>query len=313
MVSLTIQQERQRIKQLIDLDNQTDVQSSQYYRECLMYIRNHLTQFYARYANDNGLTVSQVSIRASHWELKEWQDAIRQTDMSDWPNEAFVRIKAYNAQIHIDRKHVLAALIGLTIIIMTVKNQRNIERRIGLDADTELRRMKTSFNLSKKQAKKIGSIISQARRQSKWSANLWIDSDSLANDIETLVNKYLRHDMQLTDIDGMLTEHANPTQFKPGQSVADRVKQMEYNSRRIVRTESARLTDEVNMTTYRMKNVKMVDWIAEPGACAKCAGTASNGPYLLDDAPLIPDDSHPNCRCHKTPASDPNFVDFNNY
>ncbi|TOY85816.1 hypothetical protein DIS15_03250 [Levilactobacillus brevis] len=295
------------------MDNQTDVKSSQYYRECLMYIRNHLTQFYARYANDNGLTVSQVSIRASRWELKDWQDAIRQTDMSDWPNEAFVRIKAYNAQIHIDRKHVLAALIGLAIIIMTVKNQRNIERRIELDANTELRRMKAAFNLSKKQAKQIGSIISQARRQSKWSANLWIDSDSLANDVETLVNRHLKHGMSLSNMDKLLENHVNPNQFKPSQSIADRVKQTEYQARRLVRTESARLTDEVNMTTYRMKNVKMVDWIAEPGACAKCASIASNGPYSLDDVPLIPDDSHPNCRCHKTPASDPNFVNFNNY
>ncbi|WP_056942509.1 hypothetical protein [Secundilactobacillus kimchicus] len=313
MVALTIQQERQRIQQLINLDNQTDQQSNQYYRECLMYIRDHLSQFYARYADENGLTVSQVSSQASRWDLQQWQNAVKQTDMSDWPSEAFSRVKAYNAQTHIDKKHILAALMGLAVIRMTVKNQRNIERRIELDANTELKRMENAFKLSTTQQKRASSVLTQPSTRAIWSQNLWIDSDNLANDIESLVNKHIKHGMSLQDMENMLADHANTAQFKTSQSIADRVKQMEFNARRIVRTESARLIDHVNMTTYRLAGVQYVDWVNEPGACQRCQGLADGSPYAINDAPDIPDDSHPNCRCHKTPASDSNFVNFSIY
>lgn len=278
-----------------------------------MFIRYHLSQFYAQYATENGLTVAQVSRRASRWDLQQWQNAVKQTDMADWPDEAFARVKAFNAQIHIDKTHVIAALIGLAVVGMTVKNLRTVDQRIKLDSDTEIKRMQNAFNLSEKRIKRVGSVITQAHRESQWSANLWLDSDSLANDVETLVNKHLRHGMPLSDMNRLLEDHVNPEQFKPNQSVADRIRQTTYQTQRIVRTESARLIDHVNMTTYRMTAVKYVAWVNEPGACNLCQGLADGGPYAIDDAPSIPDDSHPNCRCHKTPASDPNFINVNNY
>lgn len=275
------------------------MQSNQYYQECLLFIRDHLTRFYTHYAAENGLTVAQVSSRASRWDLQQWQTAIKQLDMHDWPDDAFARLKAYNFQIHIDKKHILMALIGLDILRMTVKNQRNIEQRLLSDGQTEVTRMTRAFNLPRTQQKRAYSVITQNKTRSIWSQNLWLDSDSLANDIETLVNKHIKHGMSLNDLENILATHANPAQFKPSQSVADRVKQMEFNARRIVRTESSRLIDEVNMTTYRMQDVKWVEWITEPSACIKCQGIADSGPYRLNEAPLIPDDTHPNCRCSK--------------
>ncbi|WP_334468887.1 hypothetical protein [Levilactobacillus sp. HBUAS67488] len=64
---------------------------------------------------------------------------------------------------------------------------------------------------------------------------------------------------------------------------------MEFNARRIVRTELARIKDKVNMTTYRMKDVKKVDWVCEPGVCQKCQGIEEGGPYWINDAPGIPE------------------------
>jgi len=59
------------------------------------------------------------------------------------------------------------------------------------------------------------------------------------------------------------------------------------------------------MTTYSMQGVKWVNWVIEPSACEKCLGIAEGGPYLLKDAPSIPDDTHPNCRCSKIPRTIP--------
>lgn len=218
-----------------------------------------------------------------------------------WPGEATRRLKAYGAVAGIDKPHLIGAVIGLGLLRMTVKHQQAIKQRVKSDGESEAKRMITGYKLTPKQSKKITSVITQASTKELWSSRIWLDNDALANDVENLVNKHLRHGMSLTDLQDLLIKHTNPDQFKPNQSVADRIAQMQANTRRIVRSESARLVDQVNMTTYRMQNVKWIQWVTEPGACSKCMGIADGGPYAVDDCPSIPDDSHPNCRCTKVP------------
>lgn len=302
---LTIQQERQRIQQLIDLDSQSDQNSSQYYSDCLAYIRNHLTAFYQQYAGESGLTISQTVARVSKWDLKEWKQALDSLgDTSDWPNEAIKRIKLQSFTAGIDKGHLLGAILALGVIALTVKQQHSIDQRVTSDGKAEAKRMVQAFGTSLQKRKHVTSIITQPETRKIWSDNLWIDSDELAGDVQSLVNRHLKHGMSLNDLSTILESHVNSSQFRPNQSIADRIKQMEFNTRRIVRTESARLIDEVNMTTYRMNGVKEVDWIAEPNACttgANCAAIAANSPYGIDEVLSIPGDTHPNCRCIKIP------------
>lgn len=305
-MNLTIAKERRRIKQLISLDQQTDHQLDQHYLDCLEYIRNHLIRFYTRYGQEHGLTTSQVSIRVSRWDIHQWSEAVKHTNMIDWPDEAISRVKAIGASVHIDKKHVMLAIVVLGLIKLTVDSQLTITKRINSDANTEVDRMVSAFGLSKSKRRKAVSIITQTSTRNIWSRNLWNDSDALANDVQALVNRHIKHGMSLHDLDNILSDHANIKQFKPQQSIADRIKQMEFNARRIVRTESSRLIDSVNMSTYMLSGVKYVDWLTEPGACNLCGGIADKSPYAINDAPTIPDDSHPNCRCHKTPAGNSN-------
>lgn len=237
--------------------------------------------------------------------MQQWKNAVIEMDMTGWPNEAIRRVKARNALVHVDKKHVIMAIVSLAIIQMTVRNEHNISRRVKLDAMSEAKRMKEAFALTDGDSQRVDSIVTQIETRAIWSERLWMDSDELAADIEALVNKHLKHGMSLNDLQNILADHANTAQFNPKLSIADRIRQLEFNARRIVRIESARLIDEVNMTTYKMAGVSYVDWLTEPGACDLCQSIADGGPYAIDDAPDIPDDSHPNCRCHKTPANDP--------
>lgn len=258
--------------------------------------------FYERYADDEGISLTQVKQRVSKWNMGQWKQAISQMgDVSDWPDDAKQRMTIAGFVAGIDRSHLLDAIISLGVIKMTVLNQKNITHRLQLDGKTEARRMGDFFDLTSKQSKKVTSIITDPETTKIWSQNLWVDSDKMAGDVQYLVNQHLKHGMSLNDLNDILASHANPKQFKPGQSAADRISQMEFNARRIVRTESARLKDEVNMITYRMKGVTKVDWVCEPGACLKCQGIEELGPYPINGAPGIPDDSHPNCRCSKIP------------
>ncbi|WP_461243663.1 hypothetical protein [Secundilactobacillus muriivasis] len=300
-MAITVKQQQARIQELIRLDDQTDQATDVYYDECLAFIRDHLLHFYQEYADETGLSLTQVQGRVSKWDLSQWKQAIDSLNTADWPEEATKRLKAYGVVAGIDKPHMIGAIIGVGLLQMVVKHRQAIKQRVKSDGESEFKRMATAYKMTQSQRKKVSSIITQASTQELWSNNLWLDTDTLANDVENLVNKHLRHGMSLVDLQNLLTKHANPAQFKPNQSVADRITQMQANTRRIVRTESARLVDQVNMTTYRMQSVKWIQWVTEPGACSKCMGIADGGPYAVDDCPSIPDDSHPNCRCTKVP------------
>lgn len=283
------------MQQLINLDSQTDQQTDRYYDECLSYIQNHLLQFYQRYADENGLSIEQVQGRVSRWDLDQWKQAINEIDTTGWPIDATKRMKAYGVTAGIDKPHMIGAIVAVGLLRMMVRYQQTVKQRAQSDGTEEVRRMAENYQLNQKETKRVTSIITQSCTREMWSNRLWLDSDDMANDVEKLVNKHLRHGMSLTDLQNMLVMHTNPKQFKPNQSIADRVKQMQNNAKRIVRTESARLVNQANITTYRMTGVLKVKLVMQPGHCARCQDIADNGPYVIGTQPDAP--LHPNCRC----------------
>jgi hypothetical protein len=70
----------------------------------------------------------------------------------------------------------------------------------------------------------------------------------------------------------------------------------------IARTEVNRAELTGNLNTWdEMGNVEEVDWIARPEACEECQDLADGGPYSLDEARDLLDDTHPNCTCGLMP------------
>ncbi|KRK40809.1 Phage Mu protein F like protein [Loigolactobacillus bifermentans DSM 20003] len=146
------------------------------------------------------------------------------------------------------------------------------------------------------------------------SNRLWIDGDQMMNDLENMLLDMLKGNMSLEDLRDSLREHVNPDQFDPSKSMADRLRQQNYIIDRLIRSESARMKDRTNDYYYKKNGIKYVNFVCEPNACKKCLSISAGGPYLLDEAPKITDDTHPNCRCGKVPAMDINdylSVDIN--
>lgn len=305
---LTQAAEKARINELLRLDEASSQTFTMYQQQALTEISDNLQRFYMQYADESGLSLAQTRQAVSRWDIAQWQRVIDQLDMTDWDDNAKYLAGEYAYQAGYDRTHLMGAMVGMSLISMMSKVQRHITDRVKTDAVSQQDHLKWLLGSDSSPVKVIKpkpvSIITQDETTALWSDNLWLKSESMANDVQALVNLHLRHGMSIDDLKGMLDQHVNPSQFSPGKSIADRISQMDYQAERILRTESARLVDEVNMTTYSMQGVKWVDWIAEPDACttgANCAGIAAGGPYLLKDAPSIPDDTHPNCRCSKIP------------
>lgn len=299
---ITIQQEKKRIQQLIKLDEQSDEESNSYYKEALDYIRNHLLLFYEHYSDENNLSIKQTSARVSQWDLAQWKKVINELDMSGWPDEARKRVKTQSIMAGIDRTSMMNAIIAIALITATVKHYKAVKKRIEQDGATEVQRMIKAFKLSRSNKKIIKSIVKNASQE--WSKEIWINNDVLVADVSKTVYSHLIKGMPLSDLQDMLTTHINKKQFKPKQSLGDRIKQSQFDTKRLIRSESARVKDQVNTAAFEAVGIKKVNWVTEPGACNKCIGIESQGPYQLDDAPSIPGDSHPQCRCSKVPVEE---------
>ncbi len=278
--------------------------------------------FYEQYADENGLSIVQTQQRVSRWDLQQWRSAIKEMDVDDtWPKDATDRMKVYGAVAGMDKGHLLTAILALGLIKLTVQHAKHIQKRIDDDGNQEVTRMKNAFNLASKQSEKLDkivkakpktttfyhnqtsrSIITKPETTQIWSKKIWIDTDTMANDVENLVYRHLQNGMSLQDLRNLLMGHVNPNQFKPDASVADRVKQAQYQTMRIVRTESSRMINAINMATYRMKGVAQVQVVGEPGICQYCQGIVDANPYKIDDPPQPP--FHPNCRCELAPYLD---------
>ncbi|WP_251945992.1 hypothetical protein [Levilactobacillus brevis] len=310
---LARQNEKRRINELLAQDEISNSQSDRLYRQALTMIRDNLQDFYMQYAGETGLSLAQTRHAITGWDMQQWKKAVNSVDMVSWDDEAKYQAGKYSYQAGHDRTNMIDAIIGLAVVDMTANMRQLINDRLTTDQASQIkhlevnleqyldRKVKTPliYELPTKSTAK--SVITQQETRNLWSDQLWLNSQEMANDVQTLVNKHLRHGMDLKDMQGMLAEHVNPKQFRPRQSLADRMKQVDYSTQRIIRTESARLIDEVNMSTYRLNGVSMVQWVNEPGACEKCQAIADQGPYTLAGVPSIPGDTHPNCRCSKIP------------
>ncbi|MDB1104623.1 hypothetical protein [Lentilactobacillus parabuchneri] len=304
---ITISKEKQRIQQLVNLDNQTDQKTNQQVDQTLTFIKSHLYEFYQHYADENGITVATAAGQISAWDKQQWEKAVSEVDITDWPQEATKRGTVLSALAGIDKSNLWGAIAGLSIIKLTVQQLNAVNHRLELDTSSEIKRMKANFKIDPQNLSKLEKATNQSIAESAktgWSPNLWEQNDEMVADVQKLVNHAMKHGMTAQDIDKLLAKHENPSQFKPGQSIADRIQQSQFNMRRIVRSESAIAKYKINMATYKQQGYAMVDWITEPGACDKCQSIADDGPYDIDNAPEVVNDSHPNCRCSVIPYVD---------
>lgn len=304
IMMITTSLAKSRINQLIANDNSGDNAIDSYYKQSLSYIRDHLTQFYNHYAQQNNLSLAEVKSRVDKWGIGQWKQAIDELNMSGWPEQATLRARVYATMAGTTKQKMMIALIGMGMLAMTSKMHNFIKETSVNDAYGQLKWLEDNLELHFSKVKPV-SIITQKSTKEIWSERLWTDMDGLAGDVEKMVNKHLKHGMSLYDLNTLFADHTNANQFKPEQSIADRIHIMDFNVRRIVRTESSRLIDEVNRTTYSLAGIKQVDILNQPGACGKCIDLANSGPYDVHNVPILPNSSHPNCKCIVIPSYGP--------
>lgn len=292
---LTKQDMEQRITELQQGDLDLRKELDAYYDQALTYIKSHLEAFYLHYAEEDGLSISQVTQNISQWDKRQWKEAIDELDVSGWLPESKQRAEILGNTAGLNLGNLISAIAGLGIIAWldkSIKRTQSKAKQIAVDE----RRFLRSYALATKRIDKDKQVLPAL------SSNIWLEGDRVLDEVRGQLFRAYQTGKGLDELRAFLTQQVKAN---PANNIADRMYQTQSKIDRLIRSESAKLIDELDTETYIKNKIKWVDWITEPGACKICVGIQLGNPYRVEDAPKLVVDSHPNCRCAKVPSKGP--------
>lgn len=292
---LTKQEMEQRIVELQQGDLDLRKELDAYYDQALAYIKSHLEAFYLHYAEEDGLSISQVTQNISQWDKRQWKEAIDELDVSGWLPESKQRAEILGNTAGLNLGNLISAIAGLGIIAWLDKSIQRTQSKAKQIAVDE-RRFLRSNTLATKRTDKNKQVLSAL------SSNIWLEGDRVLDEVRGQLFRAYQTGKGLDELRAFLTQQVKAN---PASNIADRMYQTQSKIDRLIRSESAKLIDELDTETYIKNKIKWVDWITEPGACKICVGIQLGNPYRVEDAPKLVVDSHPNCRCAKVPSKGP--------
>lgn len=292
---LTKQEMEQRIVELQQGDLDLRKELDAYYDQALAYIKSHLEAFYLHYAEEDGLSISQVTQNISQWDKRQWKEAIDELDVSGWLPESKQRAEILGNTAGLNLGNLISAIAGLGIIAWLDKSIQRTQSKAKQIAVDE-RRFLRSNTLATKRTDKNKQVLPAL------SSNIWLEGDRVLDEVRGQLFRAYQTGKGLDELRAFLTQQVKAN---PVSNIADRMYQTQSKIDRLIRSESAKMIDELDTETYIKNKIKWVDWITEPGACKICVGIQLGNPYRVEDAPKLVVDSHPNCRCAKVPSKGP--------
>lgn len=289
------QREKEWISSRIKKDQSYLDKMAERYQVLIGDIEKQVNSFYSKYALDNGLSMSEAIRKVDKFDVKAFErEAKRLVESRDFSANANKQLKIYNATMKINRLEYLKAQVGLELVKVTNKEQKELEEYLNTAYLDEVKRQSGILSKHKSQevAKKARVVASASFQGATWSDRLWINQTVLKTKLDALISR-------------AMIQGTNPTQLVSmlRKNVAQEVKNATSVIERLVITETARVQDEATMRSFRANGFKFCKWIAEPTACKYCKEMAERsteygiGVYPVMDAPMIP--KHPRCRCSK--------------
>ena len=248
-------------------------------------IQTQINAFYGRYASAEGITIQEARIRASKLDIKKYSDkAKRYVEEKNFSPRANEEMRLYNVTMKTNRLELLKANINLETVANADYEHKLLYEKFTRGARTEYERqagiLRESLNYNEKH---IANIVESSFGNATWSDRLWMNQSSLRSELDVLLNKGI-------------VQGKNPREL--ARELRKKFDSNIYNSERLMRTEMARVQQDVFQDSMEQAKIEKYEYIAEPTACAICS--AIDGKIFdLKDAEIgyntYP--MHPNCRC----------------
>ena len=289
MMMTTIKQELKKINKLIKRDNRNNQTIDGFYQQALSIVGNHLQEFYNEYADDNGLTLNQVSQQVNSWDIQSFYQAIDEMLADASPSDKLSkRLQAIFAQASISRRDMLGAMIGAGMSIATAKSESF--------AVNELKQQYID-GYEDSSPNKLTTVPAKVVNQAEYSQRIWVHGDVMTTRMKETLNKGLSRGMKKSDINKM-TRSIPQSGDRIDDNLATPMNQMLSRINTLTTNEAIRNSNSGKNRAYDEQNVQYVMWLTEEDdrVCDICE-PLDKQTFAYGQAPIPIADTHPRCRC----------------
>lgn len=280
--------ERKAQAELIKRDLDRDKLITQLYQESYDRLQAQIDKFYLGYAGREGLTKQEAMKRASEFDVTKFAEkarkAVKEKDFSHKTNSW---LRVYNLKMKVSRLELLKAELGLEINSLTSNLDEVFDKARRSEYLAEYKRQAGILDISSKGAKKrIEAILDADFYGQSFSSRVWGKNGlqpQLQRDVFASLNRIY------TDMNGYQKEM---------KRLAERYNTSEYNAKRLLKTEIARINSDTDHAVLKDNGFTHMIFVAESGACDICRplnNTAVPIDKVEKGVNMFP--MHPNCRC----------------
>src|SRR5699024_8995854 len=217
-------------------------------------IQEQIDAFYGRFAAKEGITMEQARERATKLDMDKYERKakkyVKEKNFSPKANE---EMRVYNMTMKTQRLELLKANINLELVAMTDEELSMVLEGLTKQARQEYERqagiLGESLNYNEKNIK---DIVNSSFQNADFSTRLWDNQDALRSELNRLLNRGI-------------VQGKHPRELAKG--LRERFDVSVSNSERLMRTESARVQQDVFQDSAKQAEVEEYIFIAEIDAC----------------------------------------------
>ena len=280
--------ERKAQAELIKRDLDRDKLITRLYQESYDRLQAQIDKFYLGYAGREGLTKQEAMKRASEFDVTKFAEKARKAvKEKDFSHKTNTWLRVYNLKMKVSRLELLKAELDLEINSLTSNLDEVFDKSRRSEYLAEYKRQAGILGISSKGAqKRVEAILDADFYGQNFSSRVWGKNglqSMLQRDVFASLNRIY------TDMDGYQKEM---------KRLAERYNTSEYNAKRLLKTEIARINADTDHAVLKDNGFTHMIYVAEPGACDIC-GPLDNKAIPIDEVEkgvnMFP--MHPNCRC----------------
>lgn len=259
------------------------------YQTALKDIQNEINQFYLNYASKEKISMSDAIKKVNSHDVKAFSDKakkyVKDRDFSPTANR---ELRLYNLTMKVSRLELLKAQINLELLNMANATEKEIAKYLSSVTLAEYERQSGILGQTlDNNVDHIKNIVNASYLNATFSERVWQNLDELRSTLTTTIKK-------------SILQGKNPKTF--ASDLMKRFDVSRANAESILLTETARIQAEVQTDSFMRAGYERYEYLAETGACHKCAALdgkifkLSEASYGINLYPM-----HPHCRCSTVP------------
>ena len=269
------------------------------YNEMYRWAETEINSFYGKYANAEGIDITEAKKRISQTDIEEYERLAKQyVKDKNFSARANAEMRLYNATMKINRLEMLKARIGLHLVdgindidqyyekVITDRTREEIERQAGILGETVSVADTT---------KRANNIVNASFFNATYSERIWSHQDRLRSMISIELQRGL-----IAGIGSREMAQRIKKEFDVSMS----------DAHRLMVTELRRVQTDVAMDSYKASGIEKYVYMAvNPRACPICREIDGEVYNVADAEPAKnAPPMHPRCHCTTAP-----YVDEDDY